>query len=67
MEAAEVPCGRSWAALGDGVPDGTPEAVAPDDRPGVAEEVVACAPSAAEEAVAGVAEVPARRRIARLP
>ena len=69
VEAAEVPCGRSWAALGDGVPDGTPdaEAEAPDDRPGAA-EVVACAPNAAEEVEAGVvAEGPVRCRIARLP
>ena len=58
------------------MPGGTPDAEAeapgvagaevPDDRPGV-EEAVACAPSAAEEVEAGVAEVPARRRKARLP
>ena len=68
VEEVEEPCGRSWAALSDGEPGGTPnaEAEVPDDRPEVA-EAVACAPSAVEEVEAGAVEVPARRRKARLP
>ncbi len=75
--AAEVPCGRTWAALGDGVPDDMPDAeaeapgvagaVVPDDRPGAAEAVVACAPNAAEEVEAGVVAGQVRCRKARLP
>ena len=66
--AAEAPYGRSWAALADKAPGGTPDAAEAEVPDGTLEgvEVAADASDVQAEAVEA-AEGPARCRRARLP